>query len=89
MVLWGLRAQAIGKVHCDDPEGFRRCDPGDEATARLGKRYDIASKVLLGVGLAAVATGVTLWFVLPTDDGSTPAAFGVEPLGAGARLHVR
>jgi tetratricopeptide (TPR) repeat protein len=87
--LWGLRGATIKNVRCDDPDAYTGCNPDDSATAELGQRYDIASKVMLGVGLAAVAAGVTLWFLLPTDDGSAPAAFGIEPVGAGGRLHVR
>jgi hypothetical protein len=51
-----------------------------------GENFELAHRVLLGVGAVAVATGV-VWLLL--DDRGEPAAsldFGVSPSGAAARL---
>lgn len=91
-VLWGLRQNSITNIHCDDPEAFTGCDPDDRDTAEQGERYDIASKVMLGVGAAALATGVVLWFVLAPDGavGSfSGVGFGVAPTVGGAQLMGR
>lgn len=86
--LWGLRNKTIDNVRCTDPEGFTGCDPDDEPTADLARRYDIASKVMLGVGLGTLATGVALWFILAPSDGdpAKPAGIGIGPMGTGARI---
>ncbi len=69
-VLWGLRESTLSNVanNCQSPQTFDGCDPDDENTANLALRYDIASKVTLGVGAAALATGVVLFFVLAPED---------------------
>lgn len=92
-VLFGLRERSIAKVRCDDRETFTGCDPRDRPFAEEGERIDVASKVLLGVGGAALATGVVLWFVLAPDDappttGTTRAWLDVGPQGAYGTLTV-
>lgn len=86
-ITFGLRQAAIGNVDCDDQEDFSGCDPDDRDTAELAQRYDIASKVLLGVGAAALATGVVLWFVLaPEGAVGSFASVGIAPSPGG--VHV-
>jgi hypothetical protein len=86
-VTFGLRQQAIGNVECDDRDDFTGCDPDDRGTAELAQRYDIASKVLLGIGAAALATGVVLWFVMaPEGAVGSFASVGLSPNPGGASL---
>jgi hypothetical protein len=66
-ILFGLREATIANVRCDDPKEFTGCDPDDQGTADLAQSYDIASKVLLGIGGAALAAGAVWWIVLATD----------------------
>jgi hypothetical protein len=92
-VLWGLRESSIAKVRCDDPEEFTGCDPRDVPFAEEGERLDVASKVMVGVGGAALVTGVVLWFVLAPDDappksGATRAVIDVGPSGAYGALRI-
>jgi len=84
-VLWGMREGAISDVQegCRGADGTSECDPADQQLAGEAQDYDVASKVLLGVGTAALAAGVVLWFELgPSSD---PAA---TPARKGARRHL-
>jgi hypothetical protein len=86
-VLWGLRQSEIAKVECDDPENFTGCELNDRDKVEQAERYDIASKVMLGVGAAALATGVVLWFVLaPEGAVGSFSGLGVAPRLGGASL---
>ncbi len=89
-VTFGLRQATIANVRCYDPDNYTGCDPADEDTAALGEKYDLASKILLGVGAGVLATGVVLWFVLAPDDDPAPTAgaakVGLTPLPGGVQL---
>lgn len=89
-VTFGLRQATIANVRCYDPDNYTGCDPEDEPTAALAEKYDLASKVLLGVGAGVLATGVVLWFVLAPDDDPAPTAgaakLGVTPWPGGFEL---
>ncbi len=94
-VTYFLREQTIANIRLTCANGDSGCDPDYTPTEELGRMYTTASRVLLGVGGAAVATGVTLWFVLAPDDGEaaamTPAepqlSVGLSPTIGGAVLH--
>ena len=70
-VLWGLRESGLAAVeaNCQGPNPFQKCRREDSGTFEQAFRYDIASKVTLGVGAAALTTGVVLFFVLAPDAG--------------------
>jgi hypothetical protein len=88
-VTFGLRESSLSNVRCQDPDNFKGCDPDDEETVNLAESYDVASKVLLGVGAAAVAAGVVLWFVLEPNDGSPSSGVGVAPTIGGLQISGR
>jgi hypothetical protein len=89
-VLWSLREDRIADVDCEDEERFRGCDPDDEGIVDEARTFDITSKVALGVGLAAVATGGVLWFVLAPDGGvGSFSSVGVAPTAGGLRVRGR
>jgi hypothetical protein len=81
-VLWALRGATVSNVRDNCTAGDRGCDPDDRETAELAEGYHVASQVTLGVGAAALATGVVLWFVLAPDD--APPATGAKS----TRLHL-
>ena len=84
-----LRQGELSNIRCDDPAAFIGCNPEDVDSADLAQQYDIASKVLWGVGGAALATGVVLWFVLAPDDdqpATGAAAVGLAPAVGGLQL---
>lgn len=91
--LWGLREETVNNiaVGCDDPEAYTGCNPDDVGLADTALQYDTGSKVLLGVGLAAVAAGVVMWFLLEPKDGSPTTGtssprVGVAPAAGGLQL---
>ncbi len=67
-VFYALREATIANVRINCDANDTKCHPADEGTADLGKAYNLTSQVLLGVGAAAVAAGVVLWFVLPLSE---------------------
>ncbi len=98
-VFYALREATIANVRVNCDANDRNCHPADVGTADLGKAYTITSQVLLGVGAAALATGVVLWFVLaPNDDpAAAPAekakkeetsglSLGISPTAGGLQL---
>jgi len=96
-VLWLLRQSTLRGIsrECQEP-GFVGCDPADAGDADKAKQYDVASKVLLGVGAASVAAGVALWFILWPDDEPSPASTGaskaevrITPTPTGLVVHGR
>jgi hypothetical protein len=96
-ILWLLRQSTLRNIssECEDP-GFQNCDPASAGDADLARQYDIGSKVALGVGLAGVATGVALWFILWPDDEPNPASTGaskaqirVAPSPTGLQIYGR
>ena len=93
-VLFGLRASNIATItsHCKNPVLLTGCAPGDLSLASTGKSYTTAADALLGIGVAGVATGVVLFFVLGPKaqkssrtfaPASASAAFWVAPTGPG------
>lgn len=90
-VFWALRGSTIDTIRETCRAGDVGCDPTFEPTEELGRTYTTAGRVLFGVGAAAVATGVTLWFVLPThSEGDEPGAakpsLGLTPTPEGVLL---
>jgi hypothetical protein len=88
-VFFGLRQSAIAEVRSHCKNGDSACDPADYATSVNGQRYGTASGVLLGVGIAGVATAGVLFFVLgPKKPAAQPsrAALLLGPTPGGATL---
>jgi hypothetical protein len=91
-VFFGMRQSAISTVRSHCKNGDSGCDPADYPTAINGERYGTASGVLLGVGLAGLATAGVLFFVLPGPSKAPPprpqgpATVRLEPTLAGARF---
>jgi hypothetical protein len=93
---WSLREETVSNIadNCEDPEALTGCDPGDREAEDLAQTYDVASKVLLGVGVASLASGVVLFFLLAPEDSSpttgnskpkvtvVPSGLGLEIIGS-------
>lgn len=85
-VFFGLRQATLTNLECDyidtnplSPTATG-CKKGTSGTADLSHTYTTLSNVAFGVGGAALATGVVLFFVLGPDDESEPAPKS-EPTG--------
>jgi hypothetical protein len=94
-VFWGLRGATIDNIRATCKSGDTGCNPEYQPTEDLGRAYTTASGVLVGVGAAAVAAGVTLWFVWPMlHDETAPTSkaarvrptLGVSPTANGLLL---
>lgn len=73
-VFLGMRQGAIAEVRSHCTNGDSGCDPNDYATSIDGERYGTVSGVLLGVGLAGLATAGVLFVVRPAKKpGPLPA----------------
>lgn len=91
---FALRASNIAAVaaNCKDPVNFTGCSPGDQDLANQGRTYNIVADAMLGVGIAGVATGTVLFFVLgpkkqPAAGAPLPAAsMRVVPAGTGIKV---
>ena len=89
---WYLRNEKLSVLECQDPVEFTGCDPVQQGTADNARAFDIGAKVLVGVGVAGIATGVGLWFLLwPDDDpqpstGATQARVDVIPSPTGINI---
>ena len=79
-------------AHCRDPVNYLGCDPGYQAIANQGQALNLTADAFLGVGLAGVAAGTVLFFVLgpkkaPGGAAPPPAAtMRLVPAGAGLKL---
>ena len=58
--------------------------PGRDADIEGGQRRAIAADVIGGVGIAALGTGLALWFLRATRGGPTPTALVITDRGATA-----
>jgi hypothetical protein len=93
-VFFALRASNIATIasHCKDPVNYTGCQPGDQNLANQGKIYNGVADALLGVGIAGVATGTILFFVLGPKKqpaaGSPPPAASMRIVPAGTALKV-
>lgn len=77
-----LSARADAKDHCDDV----RCDPeGGEAVDRANATGPAAG-ITLGVGAAALATGIIVFATSPSDDADGTVALGVRTTASGAEM---
>ncbi|MSP23687.1 MAG: hypothetical protein EXR75_00690 [Myxococcales bacterium] len=88
-VFWGLREGTIAVIRETCLGDDRQCDPDVQPTEDLGRAYTTASAALVGVGLAGLAGGGVLWFVLTPPDATKPASgvqVGIAPVAGGARL---
>jgi hypothetical protein len=89
-LFYGLRQMTIADIRdtCDADD--RYCDGDMIDTAERGEIYTTLSGVMLGVGAAALATGVVLFFVLgPEDENETtqmPSSVAVVPTIGGLQL---
>lgn len=75
-VFYALREQTIANLRLVCTNGDSGCDPNYLPTENLGRDYTTASRVLFGIGGAALATGITLWFVFGPDE---PKATNSKP----------
>lgn len=66
--MWGLREAAVSEVRDTCDANDSHCDPSLVGTADLGYSYQNAAFALLGVGGAALTTGVVLFFVLEPEE---------------------
>lgn len=86
IVAFGVLGALSNTEHADLIEGCpsqQDCDPKLEDHATRGSTYQTLANVSLGVGIAALATGVVLW-VLGSPDEQTqarPTARGIELVG--------
>jgi hypothetical protein len=94
-VFFGLRASTIATItsHCRDQVALTGCQVSDAPLYNQGKTDTYVADALLGVGAAALATGVILFFVLaPKRDPKTTLAspprrvVWISPTGSGVRL---
>jgi hypothetical protein len=87
-VFFGLRASNINTLatHCALPN-YTGCDPAYQYLQSQGQTYNGVADALLGVGIAGVAVGTVLFFVLPTRK---PAASTTrrDPYGHLAEIRV-
>jgi hypothetical protein len=94
-VFFGLRASTIATItaHCRDQVALTGCQVTDAPLYSQGKTDTYVADALLGIGAAALATGVILFFVLaPKRDAKASAvslprrAVWISPTGSGVRL---
>jgi hypothetical protein len=91
---FALRASNIATInsHCADPVNHTGCQQPDQGLVNQGKIYNGVADALLGVGLAGLATGTVLFFVLapkkPPAAGSPAPAASMRVVPAGTGLKV-
>lgn len=90
-VTFGLSRAAVDDVRANcGPDGLTGCDPALQARADDASTLSTVSLVLAGAGVAAVGTGVVLWFVLDEEKasgGSRASAIPLQPRApAGPRV---
>lgn len=73
-VFFALREDTVATIRATCRPDDTGCDRDLLATEDLGRAYSTASAVLFGVGGAAVAAGVVLWFVPPDVGGTSESA---------------
>jgi hypothetical protein len=90
-VFFGLREAAFSDVRETCEDETKACDPSTEERFEQGKTYTTVAAVLGGVGVAGLAAGGVLWFVLAPEEAKpgqkvsirvAPAPGGVRVMGA-------
>jgi hypothetical protein len=92
-VFFGLRQATIASIRETCDANDRNCDPELAGTEDLGRAYGTTAGVFLGVGSAALVTGVVLWFVLAppkaSEPAKPPASMMIAPTLGGVSLYSR
>jgi hypothetical protein len=85
-VMFGVSHAIAAEVNSRCKGDAVQCDPDDEPLARDGFTLFVAGQIVMGVGAAALLTGVVLYFVLEPDAAaSASATLVLEPGGAALR----
>lgn len=85
-VLYALRAGTMSDLDAVCGDSRSKCPKQSEDTYNRGKTYNTLTNVTLGLGVAALGTGVVLYFTSDGKSESQSASVGVAPAAADADL---